>query len=212
MLSDAIEIYKILSDKNNDDNISQKIKELSEKINNKQKYVNIGLLMHINPVIQEVYPNVWIGSENGARNLKEIKKNNITHVLNITIEANNFFPDLLQYFNIRIADAIDVDILESGILEQCLNIIDETLQNNGRILVHCQAGMSRSGSIVIAFLMKHKKISYERALSHAVSIRNCIMPNISFEKQIKKYFEKKTDNSNIISIFNVDFLRQKMYL
>jgi protein-tyrosine phosphatase len=56
-----------------------------------------------------------------------------------------------------------------------------------RILIHCQAGMSRSGSVAIALLSKLYSISFEDALAFAKQKRPMIQPNEGFIKMIEMY-------------------------
>jgi len=58
-----------------------------------------------------------------------------------------------------------------------------------RVYVHCQMGVSRSASIVIAFLMKRFRCSVREAFSHVKKVREVIDPNPSFVKQLL-LFEK----------------------
>jgi len=61
--------------------------------------------------------------------------------------------------------------------------------DQGVTVVHCYAGMSRSPSIVISYLMKKYKMTLEEALSHCKSRRPIVNPNIGFIKQLKNYEE-----------------------
>lgn len=49
------------------------------------------------------------------------------------------------------------------------------------------AGVSRSVSLVIAYLIKHKSMSYEGAYSHVKARRKIIHPNDGFIEQLKKF-------------------------
>ena len=53
-------------------------------------------------------------------------------------------------------------------------------ESKKRILLHCAAGVSRSASFTIAFLMKENKLSYEDAKEFVKSKRKCILPNTGF--------------------------------
>lgn len=67
--------------------------------------------------------------------------------------------------------------------EECIAFI-----KSGKIVfVHCQAGQSRSPSIVIAFLMKEAKMSFEDAFVFVKKIRKSIMPNRKFRAELKEY-------------------------
>lgn len=59
----------------------------------------------------------------------------------------------------------------------------------GGILVHCASGRSRSASVVIAYLMREEKLSYEAAYSAVESIRPEIQPTSGFCHQLKWYQE-----------------------
>lgn len=48
-------------------------------------------------------------------------------------------------------------------------------------------GISRSASIVLAFLMKNYKLSLDKAFNHTVGIRKTIGPNEKFWTELKKY-------------------------
>jgi len=58
------------------------------------------------------------------------------------------------------------------------------------VLVHCAAGVSRSGAIVTAYVMHHKKIPFEQALAFVKSSRPIVEPNSAFKSQLKKYQEE----------------------
>ena len=57
--------------------------------------------------------------------------------------------------------------------------------NTGRILVHCSAGMSRSPTIVAAFLMKRRQMTLMQALKQIVDVRPQVCPNPGFIQQLK---------------------------
>ena len=65
------------------------------------------------------------------------------------------------------------------------NIINIALAENKNVIVHCAAGISRSSSLVIAYLMIENRWSYEEAYNYVKSKRSIINPNIGFVKQLK---------------------------
>jgi dual specificity MAP kinase phosphatase len=54
------------------------------------------------------------------------------------------------------------------------------MKNNGKILVHCQAGRSRSPTIVMAYLMKSQNMTFKQVSDYVISKRSVVRPNISF--------------------------------
>jgi protein-tyrosine phosphatase len=65
-----------------------------------------------------------------------------------------------------------------------LNEIHNCLQQGNRCLVHCFAGVSRSSTMVIAYLMKHKHMRLGKAYDLVKSKRKQIHPNDGFWKQL----------------------------
>jgi len=68
--------------------------------------------------------------------------------------------------------------------------IHGALGRGENVLVHCQEGISRSASIVLAYLIAYKRIDLETAMEDVRNARKCIMPNEGFIRQLKD-FEKK---------------------
>jgi hypothetical protein len=58
------------------------------------------------------------------------------------------------------------------------------------VLVHCDAGVSRSATVVISFVMKTNKLSARQAYDFVKEKRPCVAPNISFIQQLIDYEEK----------------------
>ena len=65
--------------------------------------------------------------------------------------------------------------------------IAEAISRGGKVLVHCHAGVSRSASVVIAYIMKELHLDYKTARMLAQRARGMISPNEGFEKQLQYY-------------------------
>ncbi|KAL4737725.1 protein-tyrosine phosphatase-like protein [Aspergillus similis] len=55
----------------------------------------------------------------------------------------------------------------------------------GQVLVHCERGISRSGAVVVAYIMRTLVLPYKTALKIAQLSRPQISPNIGFEWQLR---------------------------
>lgn len=64
-------------------------------------------------------------------------------------------------------------------------IISQALVDNKNVIVHCAAGMSRSPTLVIAYLMIENRWSYEETINFVKRRRPIVEPNIGFVKQLK---------------------------
>ena len=67
-------------------------------------------------------------------------------------------------------------------LDSAVDFIAQALQSGGRILVHCFAGVSRSSSCVIAYLIREKKMVFFNALYYVRNKRSVVHPNLAFAK------------------------------
>lgn len=71
----------------------------------------------------------------------------------------------------------------------CIDFIRDAIAKDGKVFVHCYAGVSRSATIVIAYLMFEHGLSYSAAIKLVKSKRPFINPNDGFRKQLL-LFEK----------------------
>lgn len=62
--------------------------------------------------------------------------------------------------------------------------------HEGNVLVHCRMGISRSASLVIAFLMRKYKCGYDKAFVKVKDRRPIVHPNTGFVSQLKQYDNK----------------------
>ena len=67
--------------------------------------------------------------------------------------------------------------------------LDEARNNNKGVLVHCLAGISRSVTVTVAYLMSRKNMSLNQAYDHVKRCKPNISPNFTFMGQLLD-FEK----------------------
>ncbi len=140
------------------------------------------------------YPSIIIneklyqGKGNQATNLKVIQDLKITHIINITKEHQNAFPDEVKYLKLPIEDEKSSNLLKY--FEETSQFIETAFQKKGVVFVHCNLGVSRSSSVVLAYLMKSQKISLGDAHSFLKSRRSCARPNIGFLAQLSEWEEQ----------------------
>jgi len=89
----------------------------------------------------------------------------------------------MNYHEIFIQDEESENI--GRYFERCYRLISAVEKNNGTVFVHCRGGVSRSASIVVAYLMRSRKISMLEAQDQVFDERPIIEPNFGFQA-IKK--------------------------
>lgn len=74
--------------------------------------------------------------------------------------------------------------------DDCFTFIDSARRRGGCVLVHCNAGVSRAASIVIAYVMYKKNMTYTEALEMVKAQRPVVRPNDGFAEQLQNYQPK----------------------
>ncbi|KAF5372413.1 hypothetical protein D9757_011606 [Collybiopsis confluens] len=95
------------------------------------------------------------------------------------------FPDRFVYLVLDVADNEEQNLI--GLFPSAKAFIDSAIVNGGRVLVHCNGGISLSPSFVVMFVMQHYGFSWEDGLHMVQNRRYCISPNGGFLTQIKEY-------------------------
>ena len=67
---------------------------------------------------------------------------------------------------------------------------DEVKKDNGRVLVHCHAGISRSATICMAYMMASRRLRMEEAYEFVKNKRQIVSPNFSFMGQLLNFESK----------------------
>lgn len=109
-------------------------------------------------------PFLYLGSCRPASDKATLLQKKITHILNITEEINNFFEkdNKFTYLRFHLEDSSDTDI--KSVFDKAHKFIQEVEKSkNGAVLVHCAAGISRSATIVLSYLMKFHKMPFSKA-------------------------------------------------
>lgn len=136
---------------------------------------------------------LYLSGSVGAEDLSQLLELGITHIINITDmipnyhekEMNNNGESLFTYMNIAIPDCGSIQL--AAFLPDVIHFITNAINSNGRVLVHCFAGKSRSASIVIAFIMQSKRWGFQEAFKFVQSKRDVVDPNFGFCTQLMEY-------------------------
>nr|CAB3262627.1 uncharacterized protein LOC100180990 [Phallusia mammillata] len=162
-------------------------KAIDMDLSNYKEYIDTEMLTILGQMdcSSKILDYLYLGSEWNASNFDELEELGITHILNVTLEVDNFFPDDFTYKNIRLYDIEESDLLPHWNITW--KFVNEARRAGGKCLVHCKMGISRSGATVAAYLMKEKQWTKTAALQFVQKCRSIVNPNPSFLKQLDEY-------------------------
>lgn len=136
--------------------------------------------------IHEIIPSVFVSQLTVAQNRKLLKKYGITHIVNLS-QFPNYFPENFKYLTIDIPDSIDADISQH--FEHSSNFIHDAIKKKGKVLIHCYAGLSRSPTICISYLVQKHNMPLDEAIKFYTSKRQHVI-NFGFMNQLARHFTK----------------------
>eukprot|EP00434_Breviolum_minutum_P029090 symbB.v1.2.025730.t1/scaffold2516.1/size77141/5 len=131
---------------------------------------------------------LFLSGQLAASNLGCLQRLGITHVLNCCERIPCKFKGRLKYKVIPVMDTKSSDI--RAYIPDAVEFIDEVLAGNGKVLVHCMVGASRSVSLVLAWLVAHCRIPLKQAFQLVRSKRHQARPNRSFCEQLMNFEEE----------------------
>ncbi|KAK9532752.1 hypothetical protein VZT92_010122 [Zoarces viviparus] len=133
----------------------------------------------------EILPFLYLGSALHASKKEVLDGIGISALLNVSADCPNHFEGAYQYKCIPVEDNHKEDI--SCWFLEAIEFIDSVRDSSGRVLVHCQAGISRSATICLAYLMKRKQVRLDEAFEFVRRRRSIISPNFSFMGQLLQF-------------------------
>ena len=132
--------------------------------------------------------SLYLGSIAAAMN-KEILLHNKIHLIIIAgRDIKHIYPDNFVYFQFDLLDS-ETEYIKRY-FNQSNELIHSEITKGRRVFIHCHAGISRSATLVIAYLMKYCRMSFNGAFSYVKSKRQRINPNPGFIKQLQDYEEE----------------------
>ena len=136
--------------------------------------------------MNKIVDKLYLGNISAANNMQALKNAGITHILCVAQGVEPAFEGKFKYKTIKISDTSSSSLIRH--FPVAIQFIKEGMQRGG-VLVHCFAGVSRSASCVIAYLMQERDMTFETAFEFASKRRPIIFPNMGFQRQLGE-FEK----------------------
>lgn len=143
-------------------------------------------------LMQEIIPGVFLGPHSAAMrsHLNVLLSQGVTHIVCVRqdIEAHIVRPhflDKFKYLTLDIADSASENIIPH--FSKVRQFVDECLILGGKVLIHGSNGVSRSATLVLAYVMQKYGLTCLEAYTLVRNRRFCIQPNKGFFAQLVEF-------------------------
>ena len=145
--------------------------------------------VNANNIDPEQEQRVWIGDIATASNAEELKSLGITHVVSAILGIGEMWPEHFKYHIVHVRD-VDWEMIGEH-FHATADFIQQALEEHpdNKVFVHCVCGVSRSASLLSAWLIKYREMTTEQAIEHLQSIREIVKPIPGFVSQLKAFEE-----------------------
>jgi protein-tyrosine phosphatase len=147
--------------------------------------------------MSEVLPGLFVSGADDAYTPSFLRSVGITHVLNCAEELSaspERYGALVGIRHIPMEDDETPEVEEQ--LRDAVNQLQVWQREGHTVLVHCRAGISRSPTVVLAWMILFQNLTLDDAWKTVVSARNSIRPNDYFMK-----FLKNLEKESVYSYF-----------
>ena len=134
--------------------------------------------------IVQVTEGLFVSGVKSANNLGVLRRKGIDLIVNLVSRfQENEFPEEFEYLSYDLRDSAYSDIIAE--LHELADKLNDRIQRGDKVLVHCKKGISRSPSVAIAYLIKHKGMDFDSALALLQAKSERVFPNAGFLIQLK---------------------------
>ena len=153
---------------------------------------------------------LYISGYKTASTASDLQNMKITNIINCSGDlCENLSFSGVNYLTLNIRDNVSENI--ECLFFKCINYINEAKEKQGRVLIHCYKGVSRSVSILISYLIYLYKWTYDEAFDFVQSKRSIANPNIGFYLQLKTFHKRITLETDRLEIFSVSHFSKSQY-
>ncbi|XP_034975416.1 dual specificity protein phosphatase 22-A isoform X2 [Zootoca vivipara] len=134
--------------------------------------------------MSKVVGGLYLGNIRDSEDKENLVKNGITHILSVHNNAKPVLEDM-TYLCISASDSSNQNLIQH--FKECIRFIHECRLHGGGCLIHCLAGVSRSTTILVAYLMTVTNFGWEECLTATKAVRSYVSPNFGFQEQLQEY-------------------------
>lgn len=139
--------------------------------------------------VSRITDTLFVGNQEAANEKSFLEGHKIFKIIvaGSELDLPHKNDNRFSYHQISIKDTIKEDIRKH--FDEVYQFIEqnEHKENQCQVLIHCKAGISRSATIAVAYLMKKFHLNYREAYQKVKYKRPIINPNIGFYQQLMQY-------------------------
>eukprot|EP00899_Mesostigma_viride_P018651 jgi/Mesvir1/26788/Mv20556-RA.1 len=133
-----------------------------------------------------VFERLLVGSYNNARAATHLRQLGVDAVLCCAVELpREACGGVRQYLHIPLHDSPFADARAE--FPNAIQFLDECQRQHRTVLVHCVHGLSRSPTLVCAWLMRSQGWTLQQAIHRLWSVRERVRPNHGFQRQLMAF-------------------------
>jgi len=136
----------------------------------------------------EILPGLFVGSLTDAKDRATLNRHRITSIVSVMEHVDHIAVEHRSHLVVALADAADTDLLTH--IGRVNEHIHSERSRGGVVLVHCLAGVSRSVSFVLAYVMTVTALDYWPCMDAITHVRPTANPNCSFRMQLRRFESK----------------------
>lgn len=157
----------------------------------------------------EIVPDlIYLGNHVDADNKLHLTHLQVKHVMNVSNDVENLHTDNFNYTKISLPDNEEEDIGQH--FERAFAFLDAAESKGERVFVHCHQGVSRSATILLAYLMYKRSWTLKEAYAYVKEKRKQINPNIGFWKQLEKLEITLRGSSTLRQCVDIDLMELEL--
>ena len=140
--------------------------------------------------LSQITRSLYLGARPSRERVQELKAAGVTHVVSCLTDHDRsqmtFLQQDFRHLFLGVHDGMQHDI--AGTFSQFFDFAAAATDSDpeAKLFVHCEVGVSRSPTLVIALLMKTEGMSFFDAFCRVRSKRIQILPNIGFASQLQR--------------------------
>ncbi|XP_026832464.1 dual specificity protein phosphatase 22 isoform X5 [Drosophila erecta] len=136
----------------------------------------------------KVLPGLYVGNYRDSKDHTQLERFKISHIIAIHDSPRRLLPDK-HYLCVMASDTPDQNL--SQYFSVCNDFIHAARLREGNVLIHCLAGMSRSVTVAVAYIMTATHLNWKEALKVVRAGRAVANPNAGFQSQLQEFEQFK---------------------